>query len=626
MGLLFTCAGSALPRAAMPALLSMFWTIILEISGLHYHIVHNHGGSEELDPEHWFLNNTYPYQAFAYMVGIALVFRTNVAYARYWEGVTAYKQFCAKWGDSCTFVLSFDRHSLAPDTPKGRDNEATRSTFAALCVHRFSLLHALACAHLRRENFLRPVTRAPAVPSAQNVGPTPISMSVGEGSSGGACSTPSGEAYPAETGAAGVNAGSRTMASMASQPLKGPETPHGGDHAGAGGAGAGAGGAGKLLKALTCWPTLKSFSHSSARYSSYLRDHPLPVLGGLSADETRYLGRLDSETRVNACFAQVVGMINGRRAAGGLGVDAPVLSRVHQELSAGMEGFQQACKLEDTPFPFPYAQVVSFVLAIFAATYPLVALTIASHKGSPVSEWPAAPAAPPYAPASGGLPAGRGDNAPASAGGVGEALWQISWLAPCLAFVTVLTYFAFHEVARELEDPFLHPPNELPVQAMQANFNSRLLATWEALEDMYQPTVLDLPHEGGGSSPPSEAGAPGEGGTRGRTDTALGLHGLRSTDAERLLSDWKANSHGKQAVALQYGPEEGIGSDDGIELASMGGPLNGSARSGASGSARGGGASGGPQRKRPVKVAKSVAHMRKSVYAQNETLQLVSVT
>jgi len=43
-----------------------------------------------------------------------------------------------------------------------------------------------------------------------------------------------------------------------------------------------------------------------------------------------------------------------------------------------MEGFQQACKLEDTPFPFPYAQVISVSLAVFALSYPLVAASKAS--------------------------------------------------------------------------------------------------------------------------------------------------------------------------------------------------------------------------------------------------------
>ena len=60
--------------------------------------------------------------------------------------------------------------------------------------------------------------------------------------------------------------------------------------------------------------------------------------------------------------------VNTRRAAGGLAVDPPAVSRIHQTLSDGNLGFYQACKLEDTPLPFPYAQVVSLVLFIFAAT------------------------------------------------------------------------------------------------------------------------------------------------------------------------------------------------------------------------------------------------------------------
>ena len=54
---------------------------------------------------------------------------------------------------------------------------------------------------------------------------------------------------------------------------------------------------------------------------------------------------------------------------------------------------------------------------------------------------------------------------------------HVYWLSPALTFVTVLTYFAFHEVARELEDPFLHPPNQLPFGALQTNFNTRLTAS-----------------------------------------------------------------------------------------------------------------------------------------------------
>lgn len=36
-----------------------------------------------------------------------------------------------------------------------------------------------------------------------------------------------------------------------------------------------------------------------------------------------------------------------------------------------------------------------------------------------------------------------------------------------------------HEVARELEDPFTHPPNDLPAVDLQAEFNQRLLTAWD---------------------------------------------------------------------------------------------------------------------------------------------------
>lgn len=41
------------------------------------------------------------------------------------------------------------------------------------------------------------------------------------------------------------------------------------------------------------------------------------------------------------------------------------------------------------------------------------------------------------------------------------------------------------QVARELEDPFIHPPNEAPLVAMQKSFNTRLLTCWDSLDRMY---------------------------------------------------------------------------------------------------------------------------------------------
>ena len=94
----------------------------------------------------------------------------------------------------------------------------------------------------------------------------------------------------------------------------------------------------------------------------------------------------------------------------GLWVDPPVLARTFADLSDGVLGFRQepptsraisgnlgqsraitgasrgifgcpwgypwvsrqAAKIEDIPFPWPYAQVIAFLLCVFASVFPLI--------------------------------------------------------------------------------------------------------------------------------------------------------------------------------------------------------------------------------------------------------------
>ena len=218
-----------------------------------------------------------------------------------------------------------------------------------------------------------------------------------------------------------------------------------------------------------------SCRHSTSRHNEYIGQNPLRVLGGLSEAERTYLSRLDSEARVNAVFTQVLAMVNRRRAAGGVDVVPPALARFHHEMCIGMIGFQQACKLEDTPFPFPYAQVVSMVLAVFALTFPFIAVS-------------------------------------QTAGIEGERAW---FLPLIIVFFTNMTYFGFHEVARELEDPFVHPPNDLPLVSMHEIFNARVTASWEVIE--------------------TDESITGDG----ERMRAAGLLGFSCTPASKLLDDWR---------------------------------------------------------------------------------------
>ena len=54
-------------------------------------------------------------------------------------------------------------------------------------------------------------------------------------------------------------------------------------------------------------------------------------------------------------------------------------------------------------------------------------------------------------------------------------------LGPALSFVTILSYFGLNEVARDMEEPFLYPPNDLPCATFQDDFNMRLMSILQAV-------------------------------------------------------------------------------------------------------------------------------------------------
>lgn len=50
------------------------------------------------------------------------------------------------------------------------------------------------------------------------------------------------------------------------------------------------------------------------------------------------------------------------------------------------------------------------------------------------------------------------------------------WLLILMNFIVFMTYFSLNELARDLEDPFVFDPNDLPILKMQYAFNERMLA------------------------------------------------------------------------------------------------------------------------------------------------------
>ena len=159
-------------------------------------------------------------------------------------------------------------------------------------------------------------------------------------------------------------------------------------------------------------------------------EHPLGVIQGLYLNERSALKNCETfnGARVQLAQSWIVRAIVRRRASGGLGVDAPVLATgVYRAFMTGTDAFQQCKKIVDTPFPYPYAQAVLFMLSMYAIFAPFLICEI-----------------------------------------VNDTLF-----ATLISVIAVWSFAVMNEVARQLEDPFGHEINQLPLDDLHIDFNER---------------------------------------------------------------------------------------------------------------------------------------------------------
>merc|ERR1711907_151805 len=112
-----------------------------------------------------------------------------------------------------------------------------------------------------------------------------------------------------------------------------------------------------------------------------------------------------------------------------LNIPPPILSRVYQTLSRGFVNLLNAKKIADTRFPFPYAQLIAFLLFVVTFLTPLVMSTLIKHQ-----------------------------------------LW-----AGIFTFVPVFTFYSINFIGVELENPFGADANDLPLDHFQGEMNKCLL-------------------------------------------------------------------------------------------------------------------------------------------------------
>ena len=115
---------------------------------------------------------------------------------------------------------------------------------------------------------------------------------------------------------------------------------------------------------------------------------------------------------------------------GGFGLVAPpIISRLHQEFGHAMHGFDQARRISYVPFPFTYAQLTEFLVLTLLISVPLLMV------------------------------------------GFVDALA----LGVTFTFFSCMGFTSIYESSKELEDPFISQPNDLPMLTWQGEFNELML-------------------------------------------------------------------------------------------------------------------------------------------------------
>jgi len=132
---LFRMEGSIFPRT-LPQ--SLFCGLLAGL--VKYCLLEDFMGWNMESPK-FIMSDTVAWGGFTSLVGFLVVFRTSMAYNRFWEGATMLYRMRAEWMDACSSIFAFSHHGRPADTEE-------MTAFRDLLVRLFSMLHSLALAEI----------------------------------------------------------------------------------------------------------------------------------------------------------------------------------------------------------------------------------------------------------------------------------------------------------------------------------------------------------------------------------------------------------------------------------------------------------------------------------------------
>lgn len=253
-----------------------------------------------------FIVHSFSIQTIAVVIGYLLVVRTNMALGRWMDGISEIQLMISKWGDAYDALSGFFAGRSTTCTPEMRTRILN---FRVRTAHWFSLMSCLAFATLRRSG-----EKEDPVPPEEWLDSVPIKEMFGGG--------PTMKA--------------KSFSKSRSKSLLGD--------------------------------TAFQEAEKKAQEEKLIEGLDLLVLATPTAEEVRLLSM--AHDKVSTICLWIIQSIILEIRAGTLDTPPPIVSRVFQEISNGMLGFNQAHKVAMTPFPFPFAQMVSLLLVMLYIAMP----------------------------------------------------------------------------------------------------------------------------------------------------------------------------------------------------------------------------------------------------------------
>lgn len=355
LSVLFRSHGSIVPRSLPVAVFSAFISICLMIVD-RFNLV-----KKAYLP---ILHHPIAVQMLGIVLGYVIVLRCNVAVGRYFEAMSHIQFFGSKWVDALSQLCAFIRSSAIIHKRNGREEMVPiLMQLQADLLHWFSLLHAVAINSLQitqldfDEDFFFSRQSIIALPDID-----PSNMKNADSAAVENLHTTLAQ-----------HKGSIKRSSV---------------------------GSGAMAKEQEATASML---------------HPLTVLGEIQYEEKICLSKC--EDKVDLVHAWIIQAVSNAALNQHILTASPIISRVYQELSNGMLGYNQAYKIALVQFPFAFAQMLTIFLLAFVLCCPIAVFVFTGGE----------------------------------------------FLTPALTLFTVLGFWGIHEIAVEVENPYGAGANHLPM-------------------------------------------------------------------------------------------------------------------------------------------------------------------